>query len=104
MNKFKNYIFDWSGTLVDDLGPVLDSTNRVFNYYGKDSFTRDEFCSEFCLPFKNFYDKFLPEVPMSELELLYTKFFNQSDENVFCFLVLKKYFVNAETWDSKLIC
>ena len=83
MNKFKNYIFDWSGTLVDDLGPVLDSTNRVFNYYGKDSFTRDEFCSEFCLPFKNFYDKFLPEVPMSELELLYTKFFNQSDENVF---------------------
>ena len=81
--KFNNYIFDWSGTLVDDLGPVLDATNRVFNHYGKDSFTREEFCSEFCLPFKIFYDKFLPEAPMSELELLYTKFFNQSDENVF---------------------
>ena len=81
--KFNNYIFDWSGTLVDDLGPVLDATNRVFNHYGKDSFTREEFCSEFCLPFKIFYDKFLPEAPMSELELLYTKFFNQSHENVF---------------------
>ena len=77
--KFNNYIFDWSGTLVDDLGPVLDATNRVFNHYGKDSFTREEFCSEFCLPFKIFYDKFLPEAPMSELELLYLSLIHISE-------------------------
>ena len=45
MKIFKNFIFDWSGTLVDDLGPVLDSTNKVFNHFGKPAFTREEFCS-----------------------------------------------------------
>ena len=46
MKTFKNFIFDWSGTLVDDLGPVLDSTNKVFNHFGKPSFTREQFCSD----------------------------------------------------------
>ena len=82
MKTFKNFIFDWSGTLVDDLGPVLDSTNKVFNHFGKPAFTREEFCSEFSLPFKNFYERFLPDVSMPELELLYTKFFNESEEKV----------------------
>ena len=82
MKIFKNFIFDWSGTLVDDLGPVLDSTNKVFNHFGKPSFTREKFCSEFSLPFKNFYERFLPDVSMPELELLYTKFFNESEEKV----------------------
>ena len=82
MKIFKNFIFDWSGTLVDDLGPVLDSTNKVFNHFGKPAFTREEFCSEFSLPFKNFYERFLPDISMPELELLYTKFFNESEEKV----------------------
>lgn len=82
MRTFKNFIFDWSGTLVDDLGPVLDSTNKVFNHFGKPSFTREKFCSEFSLPFKNFYERFLPDISMPELELLYTKFFNESEEKV----------------------
>ena len=82
MKTFKNFIFDWSGTLVDDLGPVLDSTNKVFNHFGKPSFTREKFCSEFSLPFKNFYERFLPDISMPELELLYTKFFNESEEKV----------------------
>ena len=82
MKTFKNFIFDWSGTLVDDLGPVLDSTNKVFNHFGKPSFTREKFCSEFSLPFKNFYERFLPDISMPELEILYTKFFNESEEKV----------------------
>lgn len=82
MKTFKNFIFDWSGTLVDDLDPVLDSTNKVFNHFGKPSFTREKFCSEFSLPFKNFYERFLPDISMPELELLYTKFFNESEEKV----------------------
>lgn len=27
---FKNIIFDWSGTLVDDLALTLDASNYVF--------------------------------------------------------------------------
>lgn len=94
LNFCKNFIFDWSGTLVDDLGPVIDSTNKVFNHYGKKSFSRDEFCSNFCLPFEGFYKKFLPEASMSDLEDLYAKFFSESNESVYllpgCLEILNK--------------
>ena len=30
---FRNLIFDWSGTLVDDLGPVIEATNAVLGKY-----------------------------------------------------------------------
>ena len=39
----KNVIFDWSGTLVDDLPPVLEATNRIFAHYEREAMDRDEF-------------------------------------------------------------
>ena len=44
---FKNIIFDWSGTLVDDLALTLDASNYVFSQYGKPCMNRDEFRAEF---------------------------------------------------------
>lgn len=44
---FKNLIFDWSGTLVDDLALTLDASNYVFSQYGKPCMDRDEFRAEF---------------------------------------------------------
>ncbi len=82
MSKFRNIIFDWSGTLVDDLCPVVDATNKVLKHYGKASLTRKEFCDSFCLPFVDFYKNVLPGVPMPELEELYTHFFDESEELV----------------------
>ena len=38
---FKNIIFDWSGTLVDDLALTLDASNYVFSQYGKPCMNRD---------------------------------------------------------------
>ncbi len=82
MSEFKNIIFDWSGTLVDDLSPVVDATNKVLNHYNKGPLTRKEFCDSFCLPFVDFYKAVLPGVPMSELEEMYTHFFDGSKELV----------------------
>jgi phosphoglycolate phosphatase len=82
VSKFKNIIFDWSGTLVDDLGPVVDATNKVLNHYDKRPLTRKEFCDSFCLPFVDFYKDVLPGIPMPELEELYTHFFDESEELV----------------------
>lgn len=48
---FKNIIFDWSGTLVDDLALTLDASNYVFSQYGKPCMNRDEFRAEFQLPY-----------------------------------------------------
>ena len=75
---FRNLIFDWSGTLVDDLGPVLEATNDVFVRYGLESLTRDEFRRRFHLPYGSFYDKYLPGVPLAELELHFRRAFAAS--------------------------
>ena len=64
----RNIIFDWSGTLVDDLPAVLRATNHVFVSAGKPELSLDQFRAEFCLPFQPFYDRHLPGVPMAQLE------------------------------------
>ena len=64
----RNIIFDWSGTLVDDLPAVLAATNFVFDQHGVEQMTLDQFRSEFSLPFKGFYDRFAPNIPLPELE------------------------------------
>ena len=64
----KNIIFDWSGTLVDDLPAVLAATNFVFQQSGVEAITLETFRAEFCLPFKHFYDRFVPGVPIEKLE------------------------------------
>jgi phosphoglycolate phosphatase len=64
----RNIIFDWSGTLVDDLPAVLAATNFVFEQCGVEALTLEKFRAEFCLPFKLFYDRFVPHVPLAKLE------------------------------------
>ena len=80
--KINNVFLDWSGTVVDDLPPVLDATNQVMAHYNKAPLTREEFCRDFCLPFKDYYDRVLPGIPMTELDTLYTSFFDDSNDEV----------------------
>ncbi len=75
---FRNLIFDWSGTLVDDLGPVLEATNFVFEKYGLDPFDRDRFRRHFRLPYREFYEEFLPGVALEELEQHFRPAFRDS--------------------------
>jgi phosphoglycolate phosphatase-like HAD superfamily hydrolase/ADP-ribose pyrophosphatase YjhB (NUDIX family) len=66
---FRNLIFDWSGTLVDDLGPVIEATNAVFERYNLPPFDRDNFRRQFRLPYSEFYAEFLPDISLAELEI-----------------------------------
>ena len=80
--NINNVFLDWSGTIVDDLPPVIDATNRVMEYYGKPVYSRERFCRDFRLPFTDFYECILPGIPISELDHHYTRFFDASDEQV----------------------
>lgn len=64
----RNVIFDWSGTLVDDLPAVWRASNHVFEKAGVPPISLEEFRAEFCLPFQKFYDRYTPNVPMAQLE------------------------------------
>ena len=76
----RNFIFDWSGTLVDDLPPVIEATNAVLTHYGKAAMDRETFKREFCLPFPIFYERVLPGVPLEELDPIFRAAFAKSRE------------------------
>lgn len=79
---FHNLIFDWSGTLVDDLPPVLEATNHVLGLYGVAPLDREGFRLSFRLPYREFYEEVLPGVPLDELEIHFRKAFAASESPV----------------------
>jgi phosphoglycolate phosphatase-like HAD superfamily hydrolase/ADP-ribose pyrophosphatase YjhB (NUDIX family) len=64
----RNIIFDWSGTLMDDLRAVWEATNHVLVQAGREPLTLDGFRASFQLPFRSFYEAHTPGVPMERLE------------------------------------
>lgn len=72
---FRNLIFDWSGTLCNDLPPVLDTINRILSHYGGEAVTEVTFLAEFQLPFDTFYAKRVPQATVEELEGLFRLYF-----------------------------
>ncbi|GAB4164879.1 MAG: HAD family hydrolase [Terrimicrobiaceae bacterium] len=78
----RNFLLDWSGTLADDLGPVLEATNLIFRHYGRQGLTREQFREQFRLPFSGFYAELLPEATEEGLEELYERFFRGLNDHV----------------------
>jgi len=71
----KNILLDWSGTLANDLPPVLKASNAIFRHFGRKELTLEEFRTHFRLPFSGFYAEFIPEATDEGLETLYERFF-----------------------------
>lgn len=78
----RNVIFDWSGTLVDDLPAVLKASNFVLTQAGKTEMSLEQFRAEFALPFTSFYDRHTPHVPMPQLEEWFHAEFKRSQDSV----------------------
>ena len=78
----RNVIFDWSGTLVDDLPAVIEATNQVFRQAGVPEMTREQFRAEFCLPFRRFYERFVPQVSLPQLEAWFHPAFERAQSRV----------------------
>ena len=78
----RNIIFDWSGTLVDDLPAVLKASNFVLTQSGRPAMTLEKFRAEFALPFTKFYDRHTPDLPMDQLEAWFHAEFRQAQGSV----------------------
>jgi phosphoglycolate phosphatase-like HAD superfamily hydrolase/ADP-ribose pyrophosphatase YjhB (NUDIX family) len=78
----RNIIFDWSGTLVDDLPAVWQATNYVLSQSNCAELTLEQFRAEFCLPFTIFYDRHTPHVPLPQLESWFHSRFRQVQDLV----------------------
>ena len=78
----RNIIFDWSGTLVDDLPAVWEATNYVLAQAERPEMTLEQFRAEFCLPFTIFYDRHMPHIPLPQLEDWFHSRFRQVQDSV----------------------
>ena len=78
----RNIIFDWSGTLVDDLPAVWEATNYVLAQAERPEMSLEQFRAEFCLPFTIFYERHTPHVPLAQLEGWFHSRFRQVQGSV----------------------
>jgi phosphoglycolate phosphatase len=78
----RNIIFDWSGTLVDDLPAVWKATNYVLAQAERAEMSLEQFRAEFCLPFTIFYDRHVPHIPLPQLETWFHSRFKQVQDSV----------------------
>lgn len=82
LRMIKNVILDWSGTVVDDLRPVVQATNAVFAEFALPEISLEEFRAEFCLPMVPFYEVRMPEHSMEVINEAYHRHFSQFAEAV----------------------
>ena len=68
---FRNILFDWSGTLCDDLALTIECTNYVLSVYGLEPLNETSFRAEFQLPYPTYYAHKTPGVPLEEIEAHY---------------------------------
>jgi phosphoglycolate phosphatase-like HAD superfamily hydrolase/ADP-ribose pyrophosphatase YjhB (NUDIX family) len=82
LRVIRNIIFDWSGTLVDDLPAVWKATNFVLAQADRPEMSLEEFRAEFSLPFTNFYHRHTPHVPLPQLEDWFHSHYREIQDSV----------------------
>lgn len=75
---FRNLIFDWSGTLCDDMALTIEATNYVLSQYGLPALDRTAFRAEFQLPYPDYYAWKTPGAALEDLENYYRFAFARS--------------------------
>jgi phosphoglycolate phosphatase len=78
----RNLLFDWSGTLADDLPSVLNAVNGMLRSADAGELTREEFKARFRLPYTEFFEEVLPGLPLERLQQLYLEHFPHVHEGV----------------------
>ena len=79
---FRNLIFDWSGTLCDDMALTIEATNYVLAKYNRAPLDRKAFRNEFQLPYPDYYAVKIPEAKLEDLEDYYRYAFDHSATGV----------------------
>ena len=79
---FKNLLFDWSGTLCDDMALTIEATNYVLAQYNRAPLERKAFRNEFQLPYPDYYAVKIPEAKLEDLENYYRYAFDHSATGV----------------------
>ena len=78
----RNVIFDWSGTLVDDLPAVWRASNHALQQAGVPAMPLEEFRREFRLPARDFYMERVTKESLPKLEGWFLEGFKLAQDTV----------------------
>ena len=74
----KNIIFDWSGTLSNDMLLVYEAVMKVFDYFKVNRISLDEFRSSYTLPYMDHAKKFGITADKETLDGVFAQHFRNS--------------------------
>ncbi|MFE4646059.1 HAD family hydrolase [Streptomyces sp. NPDC056730] len=56
-------VWDWNGTILDDIQAVIGATNAAFAEIGLESITLDTYRELYCVPVPKFYERLMGRLP-----------------------------------------
>ncbi|MFC9595998.1 HAD family hydrolase [Streptomyces sp. NPDC056944] len=62
----KHLVWDWNGTLLDDIGAVIGATNAAFAELGLASITLERYRDLYTVPVPKFYERLMGRLPTDE--------------------------------------
>ncbi|MBQ2152284.1 MAG: hypothetical protein II440_02455, partial [Clostridia bacterium] len=77
--KYKNIIWDYNGTIIDDAQLAVDAENILLRQYGKPQIDMDFYLKECEMPIINFYKKIYDDLESMDFSKLAKEFVNNYD-------------------------
>lgn len=81
--KFKNIIWDWNGTLVDDASLFVDVMNQNLSNYGLEKINVEKYKNSFCFPIQKYWKKLGFVFNDCEFNTINASFINQYKQRMF---------------------
>ncbi|MGW7363923.1 HAD family hydrolase [Streptomyces sp. NPDC054841] len=67
MGKYSAHlVWDWNGTLLDDIHAVIEATNASFAEIGLDPITLERYRELYCVPVPRFYERLMGRLPTDD--------------------------------------
>ena len=76
----RNIVFDWSGTLSDDMHPCYLATMEVFRTYNISEISYEEFRNEIEYPYMKFYRKFCDKISKEQADRVFFEAIHRSPD------------------------
>ncbi|MDF3292973.1 HAD family hydrolase [Streptomyces silvisoli] len=70
-------VWDWNGTLLDDVDAVVEATNASFVEIGLPSITRERYRELYCVPVPRFYERLTGRLPTEDEWLVMDAIFHR---------------------------
>lgn len=79
-SKYQHFIFDWNGTLLDDLWLAVDVIDKMLIKRGLTGMTKERYCEVFDFPVKDYYQNIGFDFEKESFEIVGTEFIVEYDK------------------------